>query len=291
MGRLTSCFTTLLLILSGASIASAQLPEIYISSEGQGTLQQLNLNTSKLTTLYTIGGKPDDMTVNSSGQLIYTVPDAGTVNLWNPTTQTNTVLASGIFGARDLEIESGGETMLIGKYSDPAEIIRYNFSTGTQTVLVPKAAKLGTCDGIAYDVYGNLYAVSNHNTIVQINPKTGAIIATLVLEPHVGVNGGDGLTWDSYTNSLWATHDGKTGIGLLQIFVTETGFASTTSSGFKYYPFTGITNVDGIKSDGLGNLYIGAIWEALMYNIPTNTITKNIVVKGADGVSLVPGTY
>jgi sugar lactone lactonase YvrE len=291
MGRHTSRFAVSLLILFGASIASAQLPQLYISSEGQSTLQLLNLNNSQLTTLYEIGGKPDDMTLNSSGQLIYSVPDAGTVNLWDPILQSNTVLASGIFGARDLEIEPGAETMLIAKYSAPAEIIRYNFTTGTQQVLVTKAAKLGTCDGIAYDGYGNLYAVADHNTIVQINPTTGAILATLVLEPHVGVNGADGLTWDPYTNSLWATHDGKTGIGLLQIFVTQTGFASTTSSGFVFYPFTKITNVDGIKSDGLGNLYIGAIWEALVYSIPNNAITTNIIVKGADGVSLVPGTF
>jgi sugar lactone lactonase YvrE len=290
MRRVHCCLAVSLLVVSGATMAIAQLPEMYISSEGQSSLQVLNLNTSKLTTLYEIGAKPDDMTLNSAGQLIYSVPDTGTVNLWDPKSQTNTVLASGISGARDLEIEPGGETMLIGKYTAPAEIIRYNFSTGVQQILVPKAAKLGSCDGIAYDAYGNLYAVANHNTIIQINPNTGAIIATLVLEPHVGVNGGDGLTWDSYTNSLWATHDGKTGIGLLQIFVTESGFASTTSSGFVFYPFTGITNVDGIKSDGAGNLYIGAIWNALVYNIPTKTITKNIVVKGADGVSIVPGT-
>jgi len=48
---------------------------------------------------------------------------------------------------------------------------------------------------------------------------------------------------------------------------------------------------DGIKSDGKGNLYIGAIHTVAVYNIPTNTVTRNIVVKGADGVSLVPGTY
>jgi len=268
-----------------------QLPQLYISSEGQSSLQLLDLNTSKLTTLYQIGAKPDDMTLNSAGQLIYSVPNWGTVNLWDPTTGVNTVLATGIPGARDLAIEPGGQSMLIAKYSAPAEIVRYNFTSGETTVLVGKSAKLGTCDGISYDEYGNLYAVSNHNTIVQVNPTTGAILATLVLEPHVGVNGGDGLTYDSYTQSLWATHDGKTGIGLLQIFVTPSGFMATTSSGFVYLPLKGIGNVDGIKSDGKGNLYIGAIWSALVYNIPSNTITKNIVVKGADGVSLVPGTY
>ena len=266
--------------------------QLYITNEGSAALQLLDLNTSTLSTLYTIGvGKlfdPDDLTVNSLGQLIYTLPNQGTVNLYDPTTGTNTILASGIPGARDLAIEPGGQTLLIAKYVTPPEILRYNFVTQTTTILVPKAAKLGTCDGIAYDPYGNLYAVANHNTIVQIDPVTGAILATLVLEPHNGVNGGDGLTYDSYTNSLWATHDGKVmGTGLIQIPVSPSGF---TAAGFAFYPLAA-GNVDGIKSDGQGNLYIGAIHTAIEYNIPTHTIVKNIVVRGADGVALVPGTY
>jgi hypothetical protein len=282
----------LALLISCSSFSAAQqLPQLYISSEGQSSLQLLDLNTSKLTTLYQIGAKPDDLTLNAAGQLIYSVPNSGTVNLYDSSTGTNTTLVSGISGVRDLEIEAGGQSMLIAKYAAPAEIIRYNFSTGTTSVLVGKAAKVKTFDGLAYDVYGNLYAVANHNTIIQVDPVQGTILATLTLEPHVGVNGGDGLTYDSYTNSLWATHDGKTGKGLLQISISPTGFTSTTSSDFTFFPFTGIASVDGIKSDGKGNLYIGALWSALMYNIPTNTIVKNVVVKGADGVSLVPGTY
>jgi len=281
----------------GTLEAFAQLPQLYITSEGQGTLQLLNFNNDQLTTLYAITGtppdnKPDDLTLNSAGQLIYSVPDAGTVNLWDPATGINTVLATGIGGARDLEIEPGGQTMLIAKYVDPAEIIRYSFVTGQWTVFFGKSAKLGTVDGISYDEYGNLYAVSDHNTIVQINPTTGAIIATLVLEPHSGINGGDGLTYDYYTHSLWATHDGKNlGTGLLQIFVQPSGFQSTSSSGFVFFPLPTIKNVDGIKSDNEGNLYVGAIWTTFIYNIQTNSITQNVVVKGADGVSLVPGTY
>ena len=95
------------------------------------------------------------------------------------------------------------------------------------------------------------------------------------------------MTYDSYTGSLWATHDGTTGNGLLQIPVTAAGLGST----FSFYPTPGVSAPDGIKSDGKGNLYIGAIWTLAVYNIPTNTITQNVVVKGADGVSLVPGTY
>jgi sugar lactone lactonase YvrE len=97
------------------------------------------------------------------------------------------------------------------------------------------------------------------------------------------------LTYDSYTGSLWATHAGTTGKGVLQIPVTAAGLGSS----FSLYLFKpmGAGAPDGIKSDGQGNLYIGAIWFALVYNIPTNTITYSVVTKGADGVSLVPGTY
>jgi WD40 repeat protein len=295
MPRVRLVFALVILLVIGALSASAQLAQVYTSNEGQHNLQLWNPNTNELTTLYNIGASPDDMTVNSQGQLIYSVPDSGTVSLWDPTTGTNSVLATGIEYVRDLEIEPSGETMLIAKYDSPAEIDRYTFATGTWTTLVPKTKGYNTFDGIAYDGYGNLYAVCTHNTIIQINPTTGATIATLVLEPHSGVNGGDGLTWDPYTQSLWATHDGKTGIGLLQIYVNKSGFVSTTSSGFTFYPFnaktTGVTNVDGLKSDGAGNLYIGAIWNIIVYNIPTGEITKSVVAKGADGIGLVPGTY
>ena len=272
---------TLVLLITFSS--SAQ--QLYISNEPQKSLQLLDLNTSpsQITTLYKVGAKLDDLTLNSAGQLIYSVPSLGTVSLYDPTTGQNTILVSGLKYARDLAVEPGGQTMLIAIYS-PGAIVRFNFATGTTTVL---AKKLGTCDGIAYDPYGNLYAVANHNTIVQIDPVTGAILNTLVLEPHYKVNGGDGLTYDSYSGSLWATHDGTTGNGLLQIPVTAAGF----SSGFSFYLTPGVNAPDGIKSDGKGNLYIGAIWTVAVYNIPTNTVTKNIAVKGADGLALVPGTY
>jgi hypothetical protein len=264
---------------------SLSAQQVYIANEPLMSLELLNLNTNpvQLSTLYNIGAKPDDLTLNAAGQLIYSVPSLGTVNLYDPTTGINTTLVTGVSGARDLAIEPGGQTMLIAISN--GLILRLNFATGVTTVL---AKKLKTCDGIAYDAYGNLYAVANHNTIVQIDPVAGTVLNTLVLEPHAGINGADGLTYDSYTGSLWATHDGKNyPYGLLQIPVTATGFAG----GFSTYLTPRVVAPDGIKSDGKGNLYIGAIHTLAVYNIPTNTVTKNVVVKGADGVSLVPGTY
>ena len=286
--------TAVIFALFLVTIFPLSAQQLYITNEGHGDIELWNLSTNTLSTLYTIGVganfNPDDLILNSAGQLIYSIPKTGNVNLYDPVAGTNTTLATGIGAARDLAIEPGGQTMLIAKYSGPAEIVRYNFALGTWSIFVPKTAKLGTCDGIAYDEYGNLYAFANHNTIVQINPATGAIMATLVLEPHSGINGGDGLTYDSPTKSLWGTHNGTLGGGVLQIPVSPSGFAST-NPGFTFYPTPGIGNLDGIKSDGKGNLYIGAIWSAIVYNIPTNTITHSITVKGADGVSLVPGTY
>ncbi len=283
------------LVLLTTLLSSAQ--QVYISNEPQQSLQLLNLTTAppQLTTIFKVGtGKLDDLIVNAAGQLIYDVPSTGTVYLYDPTTGINTTLVTGLTYARDLEIEPislngqpPGQTMLIAIYAT-GQIVRYNFATGATSVLIKK---LGTCDGIAYDPYGNLYAVANHNTIVQIDPVAGKILNTLVLEPHHGINGGDGMVYDSYSNSLWATHDGTLGDGLLQIPVTASGLGST----FSFYPTPALTASgsppDGIKSDGNGNLYIGAIHTVAVYNIPTNTITANIVVNGADGVSLVPGTY
>jgi sugar lactone lactonase YvrE len=271
------------MVLLAALVSFAQ--QVYISNEPKQSLQLLNLSEqpATLTTLYTAAGKLDDLIVNSAGQLIYTIPSLGQVDLYDPSTGQNTILTSGIKNARDLFIEPGGKTLLIASYSR-GEIYRFNFSTGALTVL---AQKLKTCDGIAYDPYGNLYAVANHNTIVQVDPVSGNVLNTLVLEPHNAINGGDGLTYDRYSGSLWATHDGTTGIGVLQIPVTAAGLGTTFS--LFVTPTLQGSAPDGIKSDGLGNLYIGAIWSATVYNIPTNSITKKVIVKGADGIALVPG--
>ena len=262
---------------------SSLAQELYIANESQSKLELLDLNTGALSTLYNIGAKPDDLTLNSQGQLIYSIPSLGEVDLFDPTTGTNSVLVTGVKYARDLDIEPGGETMLIAIYS-PGEIVRFNFTTGTQTTLTKH---LGTCDGISYDGYGNLYAVANHNTIVRIDPVSGAVLQTLVLEPHKGVNGGDGMSYDPYTGELWVSHDGTTGYGVEEIDTNSTGFTGS----FTLYLTPGVRALDGIKSDGKGNLYIGAIHTVAVYNIPTKTVTQNIVVDRADGISLLPGTY
>jgi hypothetical protein len=272
----------LLTFIATASPLFAQ--SLYISNEPQESLELLDISTKQISTLYHIDGKPDDLVLNSQGQLIYSIPNLGQVQMYDPNSGVDSVVVSGVTEPWDLCIEPGGETMLIADHT-LGQIVRYNFTTGVTTILTKK---LGTVDGIAYDGYGNLYAVADHSTVVQVNPVTGAVLATLILEPHHSVNGGDGMTYDPYTGELWITHNGTLGFGVEEIFTNAKGFTGS----FTLYPTPpGIHALDGIKSDGKGNLYIGAIYTVGVYNIPTQTLTQNIVVKGADGVSLVPGTY
>jgi sugar lactone lactonase YvrE len=283
---------SLVLWVATLSGSAQQVAQIYSTNEWQNSLQLINFQTGKVVNLYSTAPKPDDLTINSAGQLIYSLPNSGTVDLYDPSTGINTILVSGIGGARDLTVEPGGNSLLISKYGDPAEIWRYSFITKTASVFFPKTKGISAFDGTAYDAYGNLYAVASHNTIIQIDPVTAAIKNTLVTQPHNGIDGGDGLTYDSYTNSLWTPNDGKTsplGYGLIQIPVQPTGFVSA-SPGLIFHPLN-VVGMDGIKSDGNGNLYIGAIHTAFVYNISTGAITYSVVTKGADGVALVPGTY
>jgi sugar lactone lactonase YvrE len=290
MNRVSAVAGAFALILGSTLLAGAQVAQIYAAAESPEELVQFNYATGVETILYHTDGKPDDLIVNSAGDLIYSVPTQGTVNLYNPTTGVNTVLAD-VASARDLTITPDGQNLMIAHNADPASIYEYNFATGTLSVFLPKTKGISSMDGLTFDAYGNFYAVASKNTIIQLNPQTGAIINTLTIEPHSGVNGGDGLVYDSYSNSLWSTHCGKIwGGGLLQIPVQPSGFVST-SPGFTFYPFSDIEAPDGIKSDGKGNLYIGAIWTAPVYNIPTGALLYDSVVKGADGVALVPGTY
>jgi len=291
MGNFRSFVIVLAVCVAASLSASAQeLAQIYISNEWAESLQQLNFSTGELTTLYDIGGQPDDCTLGPNGQIIYDVPNAGTVDMFDPATGVNTVLATGIYGSRDLTLEPGGKTLLISKVSGPAEIYRYSFPGHRAEVFFPSTNGITSFSGTAYDAYGNLYAIASFNTVIQIDPKTHAIIDTLTLQPHNGGAGADGLTYDSYSKSLWATTVGSSvnGWGLVQIPVQQSGFVSPTD--FTFYPIGGGAT-DGVKSDGNGNLYIGAIHTALVYNIPSGKLTQSVVTGGADGVALVPGTY
>ena len=60
---------SLLPLLIFTAIFPAFAQQLYISNEPKQSLELLNLGTGELSTLYDIGARPDDLTLNRLGQL------------------------------------------------------------------------------------------------------------------------------------------------------------------------------------------------------------------------------
>lgn len=266
-----------LCVFALAGVCNAQM--FYSASEPTQRIDLVNFTTGQVNLVHEVGSRPDSILVRS-GKLLYTVTPRGTLEQFDPSTKTNKVLATFPNGGpRDMVYDPGRKSILIALYTS-ARLARYNFNTGSVTIFPSK--KIGTSlDGLAYDPAGNLYAVVSHNTICQLDPNTGAILQTLVLEPHNKVNGGDGLLYDNFTHNLWAAHDGTQGNGLIEIPLTATKPPRLGSPIFRQ---TGKLHVpDGIVTDGVGNLYIGEGLQFLtQYSIPKDAIVKRVLVKGID---------
>jgi streptogramin lyase len=282
--------TVILLALAASAVGQ----QFYATSETLMQLQSISLPSGAITKLFTTPGKPDSVILNAQGQLIYSMSPQGTVALFDPKTGSNTILLTGLKSPRDFVWDPHSTTsLLIAEYTS-GTIIRYNFVTGTSTVL---ASKLGSVDGLAYDSKGHLFAVANHNTVVQLNPTTGAILKTLVLETHYKVNGGDGMVYDPYSKHLWVSHDGvdpTTGTAETGFFEIPTTLASFTvlQNGTIFNKSPAVPVPDGIVSDGKGNLYVGSgLHRLVVYNIPTDKVTANPFVPGIDSLILIPGTF
>lgn len=286
---LRKCLYILSLLVVFGSPVFGQM--FYAASEPTQQLDQVNFTAGTMTDLYDIGDKPDSLVVNTQGQIIYTVTHSGNLNLYDPKTGTNTVLTNfGTGGPRDMVFDPGGNTLLIALYTS-VQLARYDLTTGQVTIFPAKAQTLGSSlDGLAYDPNGNLYAVVSHNTICQLDPNTGAVLQTLVLEPHNTVDGGDGMVYDPFTKNLWVSHDGTNGNGLIEIPLTE---STPPVMGTPILLQTGNIHVpDGIISDGKGNLYIGEGLQYLtQYSIPSDTIVKRVPVPGIDSVAFAPANF
>jgi streptogramin lyase len=253
---------------------------LYATSEAAQQLVEVNMATGAVTVLFNTISTPDSVIVDATGRLIYTTQKIGTVSVFDPSTGTNSVIVNGLSYPRDLIFDPGATTLLVSNFNK-GELDRVNLVTGT---LTPLLKGQGTIDGLTYDPAGDLFAVVNHHTqIIQINPNTGAILKTLtVVTNHtVGYYGLDGLTYDPYTKQLWATDVGVGANCLVEI--------PTDLSTFTFFQVGNMATPDGLVSDGQGNLYIGVnLARVYEYNIPSDTITKQVKVKNVDDVALVP---
>jgi hypothetical protein len=295
-GSSRTCGLILMFLVGLGVTSSAQ--QFYATSETTGQLELIDLPAKTMTTVYTAAGKPDSILINSKKQLIYDLSPQGILALYDPATQTDTVLLTNLKSPRDLLFDvptacnpnANANTMLVAEYGI-GQIIRYDFTTGTSVNLgkqLGSAASSFSVDGLSYDAQGNLFAVASHNTVVQLDPCTGDVLKTLVLEPHYKVDGGDGMVYDPYSGQLWISHDGSNNAnGLIEV--------PTDLSSFSLFQSGEIPVPDGIVSDGKGNLYIGAgLLRLMVYNIPSDTLAasspNSMLVPGIDSLALIAGT-
>jgi sugar lactone lactonase YvrE len=261
---------------------------LYATGEGSEELMEVSMTTGVVTVLTHLSARPDSLIVDSQGRLLYTSGSSstGTVSRFDPTANTNTIIATGLNSPHELIFDPGQATILVSN-SGLGQIVRINLASGAVT---PLLSKQGTVDGLAYDGAGHLFAVVNHHTqIVQVDPTSGAILNTLtvITNPPNGLDGLSGLTYDPYSAQLWAT---DTGGG-----ATCANGASclveipTSLSSFTFFQAGVMPTPEGIIADGQGKLFIGAgTVKVFEYSIPTGTMTATVKVPSVFDVAPGP---
>src|SRR5271154_1820965 len=135
---------------------------LYATGEGSEELMEVNMTSGVVTVLTHVGARPDSLIVDSEGRILYTAgsSNTGTVSRYDPTSNTNTIIATGLSSPHELIFDPGQTTILVANFG-LGQIVRVNLSSGTVT---PLLSKQGTVDGLAYDGAGHLFAVVNHHT-------------------------------------------------------------------------------------------------------------------------------
>ena len=268
-----SSVATLLLLLGSSEQARAVI--LYASSlEGQ-RIVRVDTATNQVTTIDQQNRSLDSMVFTPQGNIAYTAIYAGQVWLYNVTTQTDTLLASGLGSAQDLMLDPSGTSVLVS--AGPAvdtlgNLVRVNLSGGGSTLI----AQYNSSQGLAYDPSGNLYGNIN-GQVDRLDPNTGAILQM----GQSGLNHLDGLTYDSYTHMLYASAQFNQEI----YAINPTTLAATVLS-------NSVSNPDGIEADGMGNLYFASRSNGYIYqyNLTSNTVTPLTYVYGLDDLAPVSGS-
>jgi sugar lactone lactonase YvrE len=282
--RLAALLVSVPLLLTPAAWSQ----NLYATGQASEELMEVNMTTGVVTALSHLSVRPYSLIVDSQGRILYTAGNSanGTVDMFDPTSNTNTTIATGLSAPRELIFDPGQTTILVSNYG-LGQIVRINLASGTVT---PLLSKQGTVDGLAYDGGGHLFAVVNyHKQIVQIDPTSGAILNTLtvITNPPFGYDGLGGLTYDPYTGELWATEAGSgTNCAIGASCLVE---IPTSLSSFTFFQAGAMPTPEGIIADGQGNLFIAAgTVKVFEYSIPTNTFTATVKVPSVYDVAPGP---
>jgi sugar lactone lactonase YvrE len=271
-----------LVLASAADRARGEL--LFVSSQASSSLgiQLVDTSTNTVRTVLSTTAAPDSLIFDTSGNIVYTTVGSGSsLSSFNPTTGANHVIATGFSQARDIALEPGGASVLVGDFL-ANQIDRVNLSTGVKTVL----ANVTRPDGVTYDNKGDLFAVINrggpNQSVVQLNPTTGQIIKSLSLSGMT--NNADGITFDPSTGNLWVGFNDGPG-GVIEISTSLTG-ATLFSSG-------GTTFADGVEADGQGHLFIANVFSnptrIAEFDISSGRFTQLTPVAAIDDLAPITG--
>jgi sugar lactone lactonase YvrE len=212
---------------------------------------------------------------------IYTLHYAGEVRRYDPSSATDTGIASGLNFPADIALEPGGNTMLVSEIW-AGKIDRINLTSFAVTTLLTPG---GNPEGLAYvgtrlfANLGNRYGGPTGKYVAEIDPVTGNVLAT-----SPGLDSLDGLTYDSFSGRLYAS---SLYGNLVYSFDPNnlSNFSDVTSK------LGTIPGPDGITSDGIGNIFIAAGGDEYIYQLDlvNNTLMQKNYVYGLDDLAPASG--
>ena len=266
----------------------AQATILYATSVTNSLIDRVDMSTNTVTTYLNTPSDADSIMFDSAGRLIYTELYTTNVDRYDPSTLTNTVIASGLNNPADIVMEPGGNSMLVSEFYG-AKIDRIDLNTNLLTTLPVPGIAVGGPEGLAYDgsrLFANLGVRSGGPTgkyLAEINPVTGAIIAQ-----SPGLNSLDGLTYDPYSGMLFASSL----LGNLVYEIDPNNLSNVSILGGSR-PVT-ILGPDGITTDGLGNIFVASSSSdgdshIYQFNLPSNTLTQGPMVVGLDDLAPASG--
>lgn len=276
MKRFMKMTAALVLLLGGAAQARAEI--LYATSQRGSQIGIWKVDTIADTSslLFRTKQVPDSLIFTSNGNILYSALDANQVRLINTKTGADSFVASVPFTPLDLALDPGGKSVLVSDYNH-GSISRVNLITGAVGTRVFPGSQP---EGLAYDNQGRLFAnlgtrAAGHSIIAQLNPKDASVI-----KYKTGLSGLDGLTFDSFTGKLYATDEFHDQIDVIDPNTLAVSVLTTLR----------ISLLDGIESDGRGNLYVVAFGANIYkYDLITKKFTKEPAVPGLDDLAPVAG--
>lgn len=302
--------------------ARAQTGYLYGSSFGDsnssGGIFKVNVQTDSVESWHEVNdqngnpGVADGIAVDGGGRVLYSALGAtGEFRAYNPSTGDDSLLFSTLGTPLDVVVEPGGATALVSVQSltNPSSSAIYRVNMGptpSATAFIPVPA-----DGLAYvgpALFANITTVQSSNNVSQIaqyDPVSGALVRSAA--PANGPGRLDGLTFDAYTGLLFAASQAGQGIYAIDpVTLAFTFIALDDKAKALDSRVQGIGALDGITSDGAGNLYIAGGQNDRIYRYrltdkadPTQgdltqlaadvgNVDDVVWVAGASGVGVVP---